>query len=314
MKTKKLFVSLGAVLVLVVTGYVFISGPELPEAAIASTEHHEDEKSHVKLTGEQIQKAGIKSETAGPAVIREVLSLYGTIAPNAEHMRDVAARFPGTIRSVAKKVGDSVSQGETLAVVESNESLQAYHVQSPLAGVITARYANPGEQTGDKVLFSVADLSGVWVELSLFPRDAAKARVGQSVRVKSVDAGVVGEGAIIYVAPVGTAASQTRIARVLLDNKQSQWAPGLYVTAEVTLDENAVPVAIRNEAIQTIVGVDNVFVHTPTGFEPRAVRLGHSDGEYSEILEGVKAGDSYVTQNSYTLKSELGKGEAAHED
>ena len=103
----------------------------------------------------------------------------------AERVREMAARYPGAIRDVARKIGDAVRQGETLATVESNESLQTYAVVAPLAGVITARNANPGEQTGDKALFTVADLSTVWVELSMFPRDVGKVRPGQTVRVRS---------------------------------------------------------------------------------------------------------------------------------
>ena len=72
--------------------------------------------------------------------------------------------------SVAKHVGDPVRQGETLATVESNESLQPYAARAA-TGVVTARDANPGEQTGERALFMVADLSTVWVELALFPRD-----------------------------------------------------------------------------------------------------------------------------------------------
>ena len=65
------------------------------------------------------------------------------------------------------------------------------------------RDANPGEQTGDKAMFTVADLSTVWVELALFPRDVAKVRVGQSVRVKSGEAGLETTGQVVYVAPFG---------------------------------------------------------------------------------------------------------------
>src|SRR3546814_2807966 len=82
---------------------------------------------------------------------------------------------------------------------ESNESLQTYSVVAPLAGVVTHRIANPGEQTGDKVLFTVADLSTVWVELSLFPRDLAKVKVGQAARVKAGDSGKSADGTIVYV-------------------------------------------------------------------------------------------------------------------
>lgn len=305
-----------AVIAVVVAGIGFaIFSDEKPVASIAAKEEHHEEENHgIELTEERIAKAGIDVETAGPATIREVVSLYGTITPNAERVRDVAARFPGTIRGVTKKIGDAVKQGESLAIIESNESLQAYTLTSPLAGVVTARNANPGEQTGDKVLFTVADLSGVWVELSLFPRDAAKVHSGQMVRVKSADAGISGDGSITYVAPLGTSASQTRIARVLLDNKDSRWAPGLYVSAEVTLGETSVPVAIKSQAIQSMNEADTVFVRTEKGFEPRPLRVGRSDGEFSEVTDGLRAGERYATKNSFILKAEMGKGEAAHED
>ena len=231
------------------------------------------------------------------------------IAPNAERVREVAARFPGVIRTVGKKVGDAVRQGESLASIESNESLQTYAVASPLAGVVTTRNANPGEQSGDKSLFTVADLSTVWVELSLFPRDVAKVHVGQSVRVKSADAGLSGDGKVVYVAPFGSASNQTLSARVLLDNTARKWAPGLYVTADVTLAESSVPLAIRAEAVQTVNEDSVVFVQDADGFKPRPVRLGRGDGEITEVLEGLKPGETYATTNSFVLKAELGKGE-----
>lgn len=214
------------------------------------------------------------------------------------------------IRSVEKKIGDTVRQGETLATVESNESLQTYAVTAPLAGVVTARNANPGEQTGDKLLFTVADLSTVWVELSLFPRDVAKVRVGQPVRVKSADTGLEAEGKVVYLSPFGSSANQTLTARVLLDNAERRWAPGLYVTAEVTLAETPVPLAVRNGAVQNLEGRNVVFVASAEGFDARPVQLGRSDGEHTELPEGLQPGERYAARNSFILKAELGKGEA----
>jgi cobalt-zinc-cadmium efflux system membrane fusion protein len=271
------------------------------------------EEGVVALTPAQIKAAGIELATVSAIALRETLPLYGAIVPNAERVRDVAARFPGTIRRVDKKIGDAVRQGEVLATVESNESLQTYNVTAPLAGVVTARNANAGEQTGEKPLFTVADLSTVWVELSLFPRDVAKVRSGQSVRVKNTDAGLSATGPIVYVAPIGTSANQTLTARVVLDNAEHRWVPGLYVTADVTLSEAPVPLAIRNDAVQTIEGRISVFVQGKEGFEAQPIRLGRSDGEYTEVLEGVAAGATYVTANSFVLKAELTKGEAEHE-
>lgn len=275
-------------------------------------EEGHEESGHVELTPEQIKTGDIGLAEAGSARIRETLPLYGVIAPNAERVLEVAARFPGMIRSVTKKVGDSARKGEALATVESNESLQTYGVVSPLTGVVTARNANPGEQTGEKVLFTVADLSTVWVELALFPRDVAKVRVGQNVRIRSAEAGLSADGKVVYVAPFGQSTNQTLTARVQLDNAERRWAPGLYVTAEVTLAQTPVPLAVRNEAVQSVGDRTVVFIRNDEGFEPRPVRLGRSDGEISEVLEGIAAGETYATRNSFILKSELGKGGAEH--
>lgn len=272
----------------------------------------EEEEGHVELTPEQIKNAGIVLAQAGPAAVHENLPLYGVVVPNAERVREVAGRFAGVILTVTKRVGDSVRQGEPLATIESNESLQTYSVVSPLNGMVTARNANPGEQAGDKSLFTVADLSTVWVELSVFPRDIAKVRVGQSVRVKSNDTGLSAEGRLVYVAPFGTSSNQTLTARVLVENPERKWPPGLYVTAAVSLSSTTVTVAVSNDALQTLEERTVVFVQHAEGFEPRAVKLGRSDDEIAEVVEGIAAGETYATKNSFILKAELGKGDAEH--
>jgi len=278
-------------------------------------EEREEQGAAVHLTPAQVAAAAIATAVAGPARIRETLNVYGSIAPNAERVREVAARFPGSIITVSKKVGDPVRLGETLATVESNESLRTYAVPAPLAGVVTARHANTGEQTGEKSLFTVADLSTVWVELSLFPRDRASVRVGQQVRVRGVDGGLTATGQVVYVAPFGSSASQTLTARVQLPNARMQWAPGLYVSAEIVLSEKPAALTIRNEALQTLDGQNSVFVEEKSGeFVPHVVQLGRTDGEVSEVLSGIQAGQRYATANSFILKSQQGASSAGHED
>jgi cobalt-zinc-cadmium efflux system membrane fusion protein len=288
-----------------------VGGDRLP-AADEHAEEGEGEAGLVKLTPEQTKNAGLGLAQAGPATIREYLSLYGAVAPNAERVHQVAARYPGVILSVTKRIGDPVKQGEVLATVESNESLQTYPVTAPLTGVVTARNANPGEQTGDQALFTVADLSTVWIEISLFPRDMARVRLGQVVRVSSKEANLTAEGKIVYVAPFGSSSNQTLTARVLLANAARKWTPGLYVTAEVILSSASVPLAVASEALQTLEGAAVVFVQRLEGFEPSAVQLGRSNSEFSEVRGGIRAGETYVTKNSFILKAELGKGEAEH--
>lgn len=267
----------------------------------------------MNLTPEARKAAGLVIAAAGPATLVETLPLYGVVKPNAERVRSVTARFPGVVRSVNAKVGDTVRQGASLGSVESNESLQVYGVSSPLAGVVTERFTNPGEQAEGQPLFTVADLSSVWVELSLFPRDRSRIKTGQAVRVKAADGGLVGDGQIVFVSPLGSAASQSLAARVLLDNRDGRWTPGLYVQGEVAVGSSPVALAVPVAALQELEGGTSVFVDDADGLEARVVKTGRNDGRVVEILEGLKAGDAVVGEGSFVLKAELGKGEAEHD-
>jgi len=304
-------------LLILVVPLVWVIQPAHGESPAPDGHEQEEvhsEEGHIALTPEQIKHAGIAIDRVGPASIRESLPLYGQIVPNAEREHTVSARFPGVIKNVAKQIGDVVQQGETLATVESNESLKSYPVAASLSGVVAQRSANVGEQTGDRALFVIGDYSTVWVDLSVFPADLSKIRVGQSVRIENRDTSVAGEGRIITVLPVGSSTNQTTTARVLLDNPDHQWVPGHFVTAEVVLSVTEVPTAIRDEAIQIVEDQTVVFVEGDEGFEMRPVTLGRSDGQVSEVLKGLQAGEAYVSTNSFTLKSELGKEDAEHGD
>jgi cobalt-zinc-cadmium efflux system membrane fusion protein len=115
------------------------------------------------------------------------------------------------------------------------------------------------------------------------------------------------------VGPVVGEATRTAVARVVLPNPKGIWRPGLFVAATVELEEMTVPVAVPDEAVQTIAGRSVVFVAEGDAFIPRPVVAGRTDGDWVEIVSGLRAGESCVIRNSFILKSELGKGAAGHD-
>ncbi len=281
-----------------------------------SDEHgqkEEPEEGHIKLTPEQIQFAGIGLEESKSGNIREVLPLYGQVVTNEQNVQSIVARFEGVITKVTKKIGDSVSTGEILALVESNDSLKNYAIKSSITGVVIERNANVGEQTSDKTLFKVADFSTVWADLSAFPKDLANIQLGQQTRIKCSASNVTGEGKVIYISPFGNS-NQTTKVRVLLENPKYLLVPGHFITAEINLAETAVVVAIRSEAVQMVEEHNVVFVQENESFEPRKIILGRTDGELIEVLAGLRVGETYVTKNSFILKAEIGKGDIEDED
>lgn len=267
----------------------------------------------VTIPAASAEAAGIDVETAGPRRLEDVLPLYGRLVIRPDAIREVGARFPGTVRSVHRNVGDHVPAGEVLARIESNESLQVYAITAPISGVVTARNTNPGQEAGSQALFTVSDLTQVWVELSVFPRDLAKLRPGQAVRVRAVDGAQQAHGEIVRIAPAGADARQALMVWARLDDAGGAWTPGLYVNAEVLTGGTDVPLAVRTGALQRFRDFTVVFERVGETYEVRMLELGRRGGEYVEVLGGLKPGSEYVTANSFLIKADIEKSGASHD-
>jgi len=276
--------------------------------------HHEEEahEDRALISQEAAAAAGIRMAVAGPAEIRETLTLYGHVRLHEERVYRPVARFPGIVREVRVQVGDEVTRGGTLAIVESNESLQPYEILAPANGVVLERHVNPGD-AADGPLFQLADLGELWVDFMAFPRQLTRLAVGQAVHIRSGEGGAIHETAISYLAPIGSQDTQGILARALLENSDTGLAPGLLVTGEVVVGKQEVPVAVRREAIQTFEGRPVVFIRHHGAFEPRALVLGATDQQHVEVLEGLAPGAEYVVANSYLVKADLLKSSAAHD-
>ncbi len=256
--------------------------------------------------------AGIETGSAGPGTMNETLTLYGAIVPDATRLREVHARFPGVIRSVSKRIGEPVREGETLVTVESNESLRVYTIAAPISGVVTARHAEQGEQTSDEPLFEIADFSRVWAELKVFPRDRARLKAGQRVQIQSegmpATAGTIG-----YVAPTAERNAQSITARVTLENPSGAWTAGQFVEGIVTVSQTPVAMAVPLSAIQTFRDFNVVYAQVGDTYEVRMIEIGRRDAESAEVLSGLQSGTRYVTRNSYLIKADIEKSGASHD-
>jgi cobalt-zinc-cadmium efflux system membrane fusion protein len=201
----------------------------------------------------------------------------------------------------------------------SVSSLREYDIRSLISGRVIERRVDVGALVGRQGdpsdLYTVADLSVVWVELAVPTADLGVIKEDQRVLIASGgENGELGEGRIIFISPLLN--PDTRSARVIarIDNKTSIWRPGSFVTANIVLKEEPVEVRVPRVALQTIGGTQVVFVRTPNGFQRRAVTIGRSDEQAVEITSGLSAGEQIAVKNTFLLKAELGKGEAERED
>jgi cobalt-zinc-cadmium efflux system membrane fusion protein len=154
----------------------------------------------------------------------------------------------------------------------------------------------------------VADLSTVWVDLQIYPKDLPFVRTGQTA-VMSADSGIPeAQGTIAYMGPVVGEQTRTALARVVLPNPQGHWRPGLFVTADITIERHEVSLLIPETALQSVEERPTVFVETPEGFIPQPVTLGRRNAAAIEVTSGLVPGQRYVTRGAFTLKAQLAKG------
>lgn len=302
----------------IVVALVAFNMPRKTGGAASDHKHgHGDAHEHgngVELSDARVAAAGIELLKAGPQTLRDTLTLNGMLQPNQEMLLQVAPRFPGVVREVNKRVGDRVEKNDLLARVESNQSLTIYDLRSSIAGTVIDRQVALGEYvTEQKLAFTIADLSTVWVDFAVNRRDLKRVQVGDRVLVDPSDGDPPLEATISYLSPVGNADTQSGLARAVLANADRRFRPGLFVTAKLILSARNVPIAIRLSALQAIENRPVVFVREGDRFEARDVELGERDAEWAEVLFGILEGDTYAGRNSFVIKAELAKGSATHE-
>ncbi|GAB3331692.1 efflux RND transporter periplasmic adaptor subunit [Marilutibacter aestuarii] len=279
---------------------------------------HEDGDAQAQTPATRIEPAiaeasGIRVAVVTAGTIADSHEVQGLLTPIEGRVARIAARFPGPVRRLDANLGDQVQRGQVLAIIESNLSLGPYSVHSPLTGVVTARYASMGDIAGeDATLMEISDLSRLWVDLHVFGRDARHLRAGAPVRVSRLDDEATQDTVLDRVLPGTATASQSTIARAVLDNADGQWRPGTAVRARVTVSQAPAERVVPATALQSMDGREVVFVVEGDRYEARTVEVGQRDGERVEILSGVEAGETVVVEQSYLVKADIEKSGASH--
>ncbi|HIF53829.1 MAG TPA: HlyD family efflux transporter periplasmic adaptor subunit [Methylococcaceae bacterium] len=254
----------------------------------------------------------IGTSIAGSALLKETVAVYGKLIPHPDNSREISARFQGAIKRVHVSFGQKVKKGQSLATVESNESLKSYTIFSPINGVIRQQQAHSGEQTKDQVLFSIVDHSVLMAELAVFPSDRHRIALGATVLVtiKGLEQPVT--AVIKQIDPV-TQPNQSVLVRAELNNKNGQLVSGVFVSADIEVAEFQVPLAVKRSGLQGFRDFTVVFVKIGSEYEVRMLELGRIAGEWIEVLGGLKVGSEYVSENSYIIKADIEKSGAVHD-
>lgn len=179
-------------------------------------------------------------------------------------------------------------------------------LRSPIAGTVLERGVVEGQYVGaDTPLFSLADLSHVWVLADLYEMDMGRVKAGDRVRfVADALPQRPFDGTVQFVYP--TISNQTRTLKVRLAfaNPGGILKPGSYGRVQVASHGRA-ELTVPQEAVIRAGQHDYVFIaHAGGHFEPRMVWTGEQDGEWVQVLKGLAAGDTVVASASFLIDSE----------
>ena len=193
------------------------------------------------------------------------------------------------------------------------DALSRYELRAPFDGMIVEKDITLGESVNtDDQIFIISDLSTVWADISVPANALSAVRVGSNAVIEATAFESSANGTVSYVGSLVGQQSRAATARVTLPNPEGVWRPGLFVKVQVGAGEASVPVAVSPDAIHTLEEKPVVFVRTDHGFAAQPIVSGRSDSEAVEIKEGLQAGARYALDNSFIIKSELGKASASH--
>ena len=179
-------------------------------------------------------------------------------------------------------------------------------IYTPLSGTVIEKMVQEGQYvTTGEVLFNIADLSKVWVEIDVFENEIPYVRVGQKVEIRSSgDQHVAVHGRISFVYPFHDPKTHTVKARVELANPGQKLKPDMFVNAIIRVplvSGIVVPVtAVIDTGKRQVVWVET----SPGMFEPRDVQMGERVDEKVQILSGLKPGDKVAVSGGYLIDSE----------
>jgi len=396
MKSKRLQVPMTIRLLVFASWLVTSCTGETPETGEADSHADEDhEAGVVELSEVAVARAGIRAEPAKLGTLEDVFETTGRVDFNRDRVAHLGARLPGRVRETPVTLGQTVTRGEVLAIVDSVElgraktsylnararaelarriyerekdlyaervssqqemlsaeadyrqaaaelasatqALRLYDLseeeieeleyddpkaslfplRAPFGGRVTHKELAVGEVvTPDETLFTVADLSRLWIWIDLYEQMLRRVDLEDSVEVR-LDAypNEIFRGRISYLGDEVDAETRTLPARIDVDNSRGRIRPGMFARIRLSgvaaAEGEGEPVAlplVPEAAVQRDGGESIVFVAIGDNrFERRAIQPGATSGGFVEIMNGLEAGESVVVEGAFLLKSEASK-------
>jgi Cu(I)/Ag(I) efflux system membrane fusion protein len=199
-----------------------------------------------------------------------------------------------------------VQEGQIAELEKAGKPNIRLPIYTPLSGIVIEKMVQQGQyvNTGD-VLFNIADLSTVWVEVEVYENELPNVHIGQRVEIRSQSfPGRPFIGRISYIYPFLDPKTRTVKARVEMPNAGMKLKPDMFINAIIKVPLGSaivVPVtAVMDAGKRQVVWVET----SPGMFEPRDVQVGQQTDDKIQILSGLKPGDKVAVSGGYLIDSE----------
>jgi membrane fusion protein, heavy metal efflux system len=190
-----------------------------------------------------------------------------------------------------------------------NSEVGIVKLRSPIAGRVVVAKASRGLTVEPSdTLFEIADLSTVWVELMVFERDLYRIQEGDAVEILPAGAhGASLRGTLAHVSSLVDPGTRSAVVRVDVDNREGHLRPGQSTSARIqSRAPGETVLSIPRGALTFVDGKHTALVLVAPGIvEPRSLVLGADDGEKVAIRQGLRLGESVITEGLFALKSEI---------
>jgi Cu(I)/Ag(I) efflux system membrane fusion protein len=277
------------------------------------------EKLHINTTGAPVKINTILLSFYSPQLVSTqqeyVLALKNLNTLKESQFEDVRRGAEELVETTLERMRLlDVPEHQITHLTNTLEVKKNLHIHSPANGIVTSIGARQGQYvTPQTKLYTIADLSKVWVYVDIYEDEMPWINVGDkaTIRVKALP-GQSFEGVLSYIYPYAESQTRTIKVRMVFDNPDLLLKPDMFANVVIEASELPDLVVIPSEAIIRSGTREQVFVQRAPGkFEPREVIVGVSSEGWTEIKSGIEPGDDVVISAQFLIDSESKLREAA---
>ena len=280
------------------------------------------DKLYVNSVGAMVSKEKPVAELYSPDLVAAqqeyLLAIRSREQLKSSPFPSISQNGEGLVSSARERLKLLGVKGSQITTLEKNGKPDIrLAIYSPFSGIVIEKMVQQGQyvNTGE-MLFNIADLSRVWVELELYENEFPNIHVGQQVEIRSQSfPEKVFTGRVAFIYPFLDPKTRTIKARVELVNTGLKLKPEMFVNAiiRVPLESTiVVPLsAVIDSGKRQVVWVESL----PGMFEPRDVQVGQKNTDNIQILSGINPGDKVAVSGAYLIDSESQlKGNSSEHD